>query len=318
MENNLILSICIPTYNRAIYLEKTIHSIVNQKRFQETEDVEIVISDNCSEDNTEDISRKYTDIYGQKIRYYRTQTTINAGANLEKVLSLGKGVFLKSNNDTLIHHEDTLNRIIEVINQNIDNKDIIFFSNGTLKNTTQLHCDDLNSFIKNVSFYSTWIICFGIWKKDFEKIDNFNTIAKTLLINDVLFQLISLKKSVFIDNTKIFDTVNAKSKGGYNIYQVFVTNYLGTLEKYKKKNQISRITLFNEKSKLLIHFLIPWTLILLGDKTNYTFDQRGALSIIFKKYRFHPIFYISVAYLFLRKLQYGTKIRLWTNNIILF
>jgi len=298
--SKILLSICIPTYNRSKYLEETILSIVNQKRFQETTDVEIIISDNCSEDNTKEVSEKYIGIYGEKIRYYQNSNNI-IDANFEKVLSYGKGMFLKLNNDTLMHHENTLNKIIDTINQNTKNKNIIFFSNGSLKNIEKFHCKDLNSFIRTVSFYSTWIACFGIWKEDFDALEGFNrNITLHLVQTDVLFRLISSDRMIFVDNSKIFDTVSPKSKGGYNIYQVFVTNYLGILEEYRKRKQISRITLFNEKSKLLIHFLIPWTLRLWKDKTQYYFDKKNAFSIIIKKYRFHPVFYIGIIYLCIR------------------
>lgn len=305
--NNPILSICIPTYNRATYLEDTLNSIVNQKRFQETNDVEIVISDNCSEDNTREVSKKFVAIYGEKIRYYRNSENIK-DANFEKVLSYGNGSFLKLNNDTLMHHEDTLDIIIEVITQNIKIRDILFFSNGTLKISSQSRCEDLNSFVKNVSYWSTWIACFGIWKEDFESIANFSRNANLQLVQtDVLLRLISSGQSVYVNNSKIFDSVNPNSKGGYNIYQVFVTNYLGLLEDYRETRQISRITLFNEKSKLLIHFLIPWTVSLWKDKQNYSFNKNGALSIVLKKYRFHPTFYIGVIYLSIKLLLTRSK-----------
>lgn len=304
MKNKVILSICIPTYNRCNYLEETILSIVNQKKFQETNDVEIVISDNCSEDNTRDVCERYIQIYGNKIRYYRNNENIKDN-NFEKVLSLGKGKFLKLNNDTLIHYEDTLEKIIETINLAILNKDIIFFSNGALNNLKQFHCDDLNSFVKKVSFYSTWVVCFGIWKSDFDSIDNFSLNAGLQLVQtDVLFRLISINRPVLIENDRIFHVANLTSKGGYNLYQVFVTNYIELLDEYRKKDKISWVTLFNEKSKLLINFLIPWKITLLTDRSKYTFDQKGALLIVFKKYRLHPVFYIGAIYFVLKFVKY--------------
>lgn len=298
--NNPILSICIPTYNRATYLEDTINSIVSQKRFQETNDVEIIISDNCSEDNTREVSEKYVEIYGAKIRYFRNTENIK-DSNFEKVLSYGKGIFLKLNNDTLTHHENTLDKIIEVINQNIKNKDILFFSNGSLKNITKIHCNDLDSFIKTVSYFSTWIGSFGIWKEDFDSIENFNSNAKLQLVQtDVLLRLISSNRSALVDNAKIFDSVVPKTKGGYNFYQVFVTNYIGLLENYRVTKQISRITLFNEKTKLMICFLVPYTALFLKERDRYIFSYDNSLFIILEKFKFHPMLYLGFLYLLLR------------------
>src|SRR6478735_9119128 len=202
MASDILLSICIPTYNRAKSLDKTIRSIVQQKKFSETSDVEIVIADNCSDDSTEEVVQKYIGIYGDKIRYFRNSENIGA-ANIERVLSYGKGVFLKLNNDTLEHTDCSLNKISEVVYQNKNNKNILFFTNGTIKNISTVNCKDLDSFVKNVSFYSTWIACCGIWKEDFILIDNFKTIEKSLLINDVLFKLICLNRAILVDNANI-------------------------------------------------------------------------------------------------------------------
>lgn len=300
MINDIFLSICIPTYNRAKYLEKTILSIVNQKRFKETNEVEIVIADNCSEDNTREIAENFQELYHEKIRYYRNSENI-VDLNFEKVLSYGKGLFLKLNNDTLMHYDDTLDKLIETINQNTKKKDILFFSNGTCKHIVKTHCKDLNSFVKTVSYYSTWIACFGIWKKDFDSLEGFSkNYSLQLVQTDVLLRLISLNKAVEIDNTQLFNSISPATKGGYNIYKIFVTNYLGLLEEYRRKNQLSWITLFNEKTKLLIFFLVPWSIRMWKDKTQYSFDKKGVVNMLLDKYRYHPALYFGAIYFSLK------------------
>lgn len=52
-----LLSICIPTYNRAEYLRRTLDSIVSQEDFDSN--CEIVTSDNSYTDNTEGVCRNY-------------------------------------------------------------------------------------------------------------------------------------------------------------------------------------------------------------------------------------------------------------------
>lgn len=296
---NIVLSICIPTYNRGEYLEKTILSIVSQKRFVETDDVEIIVSDNFSTDNTREISEKYTRVYGEKVRYYVNSENI-ADANFAKALSYGRGTFLKINNDTLTHQSGSLDRIIEVIQQHAESKEILFFSNAALKNVSSRLCENLDSFVKTVSFHSTWIGGFGIWKDDYLAVDNFSAAAKLQLINCVLFRQIIRNRSVYVDNSGIFASVAPTSKGGYNIYQVFVGNYVGLLEEYRGKKQISALTLFNEKTKLMLGFLVPWTANIWCDNKKYTFDQRGGVRIVLGKYLFHPSLYIGVVYLGLR------------------
>lgn len=301
MKNNPILSICIPTYNRAEYLDQTLYSITNQKIFQETNDIEIVISDNCSEDNTREICERFTKKYGDKIRYYRNNENIR-DKNYEKVLSYGNGRFLKLNNDTLIHYRNTLERIIEAVNRASAHNDVIFFSNGAIKEGSQFYCNNLDEFVKEVSFYSTWIACFGIWKHDFDSLKDFNRSAKLQLVQvDVLFRLISApERKVLVENSRIFEPAELVTKGGYNLYQVFVTNYLGILEEYRALNKITRRTLFNEKSKLLIYFIIPWSLNIMKNPKKFRFDKDGALIIVLKEYLFHPILYFGFIYFLLK------------------
>jgi glycosyltransferase involved in cell wall biosynthesis len=305
---DVILSICIPTFNRADFLEKTVLSVVSQNCFIETNKVEIVISDNCSDDKTREVSEKFVEIYGGKIRYFRNSENIK-DANFEKALSYGRGTYLKLNNDTLMYNENSLNNIIETINANSEKKNIVLFSNGFLRKEDKMFfCENLDSFVRKVSFWSTWIGCFGIWKTDFDLIPDFNlNINLQLVQTDVLLRLLSSNRSVMVNNTEIFTSVNPKTKGGYDFYRVFVTNYLGLLKTYRDKNHISWITLFNEKSKLMIQYLVPMTAIFISDRHKYSFSFGNALSVIIADYKFHPALFLGFFFLTLRIILYQIK-----------
>src|SRR6266540_7217485 len=80
------LSICIPTYNRAAFIGRTIESVISQA----TEEIEIVISDNASQDNTEEIVRNYQQ-RSPRITYFRWQTNMGADRNYLKVVELAQG-----------------------------------------------------------------------------------------------------------------------------------------------------------------------------------------------------------------------------------
>lgn len=54
MKNNTpLLSICIPTYNRSRYLQVSLAALIEQSESFHS-DIEIVVSDNASTDNTEE------------------------------------------------------------------------------------------------------------------------------------------------------------------------------------------------------------------------------------------------------------------------
>jgi glycosyltransferase involved in cell wall biosynthesis len=82
------VSIAIPTYNSAEYLREAIHSILRQQ----LDNLEIVISDNASEDHTEEVVRSFQD---PRIRYLRNEQNIGSGRNLDRCLHLATGEYVK-------------------------------------------------------------------------------------------------------------------------------------------------------------------------------------------------------------------------------
>lgn len=258
--SEVILSICIPTYNRAEVLNRTLESIVNQDLFKNTNEIEVVISDNKSNDSTADVSRKFSALFPEKIRYYRNTENIGAEKNFEVSLSRGKGKFLKLHNDTLLIKNGSLNEIIKVIKATDTEKPIIFLTNGSKKNNQQIHiCNNIDEFVNTASFYSTWIGGFGIWKKDFESIENFSLNADLKLIQtDILLRLLATGKRAIILTDAYFTSINPENKGGYNIAEVFGKNYLSILKKYVATGDLSSKTYQEEKITLLKNHIIPY------------------------------------------------------------
>jgi len=63
-------SVCIPTYNRANFLPQAIESVLAQ----DFTDFELIICDNASTDNTQEVVEKYQD---KRIRYCRYEDLVN-------------------------------------------------------------------------------------------------------------------------------------------------------------------------------------------------------------------------------------------------
>lgn len=80
-----LVSIGIPTYNRAdSYLGYALRSAVNQTY----KNVEIIVSDNCSPDNTESVVRAFDD---PRVRYYRQTENIGPVKNRHFCLEQSRG-----------------------------------------------------------------------------------------------------------------------------------------------------------------------------------------------------------------------------------
>ena len=83
-----LVSIGIPTYNRAALLERAVQSLVAQ----DYPNIEILISDNASEDTTQKICEVMCSHY-PFVRSYRNRNNVPALSNFRKVLLLSNGEY---------------------------------------------------------------------------------------------------------------------------------------------------------------------------------------------------------------------------------
>lgn len=93
------ISICIPTYNRQHFLMQLLDSIASQA---DAKDVEIVISDNASSDDTKEKVEKFKAIYPNTI-YYRWDSNQGADKNYMNAveISTGKYCWLMGSDDII-------------------------------------------------------------------------------------------------------------------------------------------------------------------------------------------------------------------------
>jgi len=61
-----LVSIIIPTYNRAKYIKKAIHSCLNQSY----KNIEVLVIDDCSPDNTKEVIESIKD---DRIKYFKNE-----------------------------------------------------------------------------------------------------------------------------------------------------------------------------------------------------------------------------------------------------
>ncbi|HYE34809.1 glycosyltransferase family 2 protein [Methylocaldum sp.] len=84
------VSIGIPVYNGERYLAEALESLLAQT----FKDFEIIISDNCSTDQTEEICRRYAE-QDSRVRYVRAETNRGAAWNHNRTVELAKGEYFK-------------------------------------------------------------------------------------------------------------------------------------------------------------------------------------------------------------------------------
>jgi abequosyltransferase len=101
--NDIVLSICVPTYNRCFYLIDCLRDLINQAiEINAEKEIEICISNNASTDNTKsEIDKLVSEFPNIRFVINHNKTNIGADRNFQKVLGMqsGKYTILKGDDD---------------------------------------------------------------------------------------------------------------------------------------------------------------------------------------------------------------------------
>lgn len=284
-----LLSICIPTYNRACCLWRTLNSITTQKGFLFTDLIEIIISDNCSDDATEEVCREFVKKYPSKIRYIKRDEHVSGDENFIFVINQARAKFVKLHNDTCYVLENSIGSMLDDLKA-ADEAGCCgcFFANTAAKNEGVASC--FNDFISNVSFYITWIAS-HCYKKDFlDSLDNLNRYSHLNFAQvDIAGRLFEAGAKMYVSNRAYFTTLYVANKGGYNVAKVFGYNYYYILNLYKNKGLLSADVIRKDKRKTLSKHIINYFFDFSGD---YNFNKEGYFRHM-KYFWFDPYFYYS-------------------------
>ena len=107
---NKLVSIVLPVYNGAEYLIESINSILSQTY----QNWELLILDDCSTDETADISKEFEN-KDSRIHYYRNDVNLRLPGNLNKGFSLSKGDYLTWTSDDNRFHETAIEKMVSKI-----------------------------------------------------------------------------------------------------------------------------------------------------------------------------------------------------------
>lgn len=115
MTNKPLLSICIATYNRCQFIGETLDSIIGQL----TNEIELIVVDGASTDNTESVLMEYCNSTPQ-IRYFRLQEKGGVDQDYNKAveLAIGEMCWLFTDDDLL--KPDAITKILHAIRQDYD------------------------------------------------------------------------------------------------------------------------------------------------------------------------------------------------------
>ena len=184
-------SVVIPTYNRALFISKTIDSVLDQT----FKDFEIVVVNDGSTDNTLEVLEEYNGLEGFSVF---THTNSERGASRNQGIKLSKGryvVFLDSDDLLKDTHLETLHKHILANNYPnfIANKYLFKLEDREWKNK------DLSSLHSGYHSYKTFLrgnmlACMYACKRENDQLAYFQEDRSLTIMEDWIFLLENLRE----------------------------------------------------------------------------------------------------------------------------
>lgn len=294
-----LLSICIPTYNRAKILDQSLENIERELRTIDTNDIEFIISNNCSTDNTESVIQKYIE-RGVPIKYICNERNIGADDNIVQCFKKGKGKYI-----WVLGDDDFLkNGALKTIINNIQGKDygLIHLEAKSKKNRISTEYTEVEEFMKDISFWITFITSHIVNSKFVSQID-FKKYRNTCFYQIPLYITAAKKsKTNLMIHEKLFeDAADGATNGGYNFFEVFVVNYLTIRREMLTDTKKELFYYKKEKKQLFNEFLLGFINKIYFKNDKGRFNTEGGWKILFQYFGGNIYFYKGILKLLLKK-----------------
>jgi len=258
-----LVSICIPTYNSSLYISECLDSVVKQS----FNDFEIIVSDNCSSDNTIELVDK-KNIKNLKLIINKENMGMAKNFNLACNAASGKYIKLLPSDDII--SQNSLERSLEYI-QNNDDISLISSSKKIINESSE-------TIIKKMSYFNEgvhegrdviWKILNSgrnplgeptvtlFKKEDFINVGGFNEKYDFTIDIDLWIRLLEKGNLYFIDEPLGSFRVHPQSYSvKRNIYKSYLEwlndiqfNY--NISKYRKMLILIKIKFFNILKQIL-------------------------------------------------------------------
>ena len=219
----LLLSLCIPTNGVIEWVLPVLESIYEQK--VDEKKFEVVVSDNGDNAFFAKKMKEYCDKY-PNIIYIKN----NSVGFLNQIESFrhAHGKFIKFINHRMKLKEDALLELLSFIEQNLEQKPIVFFSNGKLKLGQCINdFRTFDDFVYNLTYWSSWSAGLGIWKEDFERMPQDLEYSILFPHTTILFHE-KKRERYIIHNGILLEEILTEEvqKGRYDLFKAFAVDYL--------------------------------------------------------------------------------------------
>jgi glycosyltransferase involved in cell wall biosynthesis len=181
--------------------------------------VEIVISDNASKDNTEELVKKYQKDFSN-IRYFRNLRNLGYDRNVNNVITKATGDFCWTLSDDEFIKKDTLKFVLNIIKNNLDISHICIDSNNILNGNEIRYFKDGNDWLLKMGV-AGGLVSQNIFNKKYLPSNREKYYDNLWIHLSLVLEVIAHRPSVLIKN--IFRPTNHPCGSGWEHGDSFFT-----------------------------------------------------------------------------------------------
>lgn len=234
-----LLSIAIPTFNRAGYLALCLAQFVPEADLVERGTVELLVSDNCSADSTSEVIDAVR-AQGLTVRYIRNETNIGSDANIAQCFNEARGDYVQILGDDDLYLPGRLREIVAMLGERERGLVCLkaygyehdFLKERPRGTTGRIDCERAGDFLCEVGPVVTFISACIVNKRLIPEVDA-RAYCGTNLVQVHLVVQAMLRGDL---NTYVLDyTLACKraNSGGYDFSEIFVAKFIGILKQYE-------------------------------------------------------------------------------------
>lgn len=286
-----ILSILLPTYNRARCIGEQLKrlSLLDKETLLR---VEIIVSDNCSPDNTQAVVESYK---GElDFTYIRNKKNIGPDGNFMQCLNkaTAKYAWLLGDDDFLEY--GNLSRLLD----SLDNGDyglVHIKQRGDRTDKIQMFTNS-EDFLVDIGVWITFISANIVNRKYLNTIDLKKYVDTFFLQMPLYISCAIHSKENLMVNYKMVGCDGGNQNGGYNIFQVFIVNYLNIFKEFIEVGKIDE-SFYKREVKVSKEFLLPFIYRILIRKERTGWSSENAWKILSEYYGFWRIRFDIILYI---------------------
>jgi len=258
--NKPLLTIAIPTYNRANFLALSLQQLKKDERLINDRIIEVLIYDDCSTDNTDDVVRKAS-IKGMKINHIKNQKNLGLDGNVAKCINEAKGKYIVILGDDDLFIDGAIKWLVNTLKQK-DYGVVCMKAYGYEKDHNaefpgrqgkEIEFTNFSDFLISIGPLVTFTSACVFNKEILGKFDAKENCGSWLVHVPLIFAS-AMKAKINLYSTRYQIAAKRNNSGGYNFIKVFVKNLGNFLDALKEKG-VSEDTISKFDRKMMINYL---------------------------------------------------------------